>query len=37
MKYQNILEGIGSTPHVRINHIFPGAANVWMKLERNNP
>ena len=37
MKYENILEGIGSTPHVRINHIFPGAANVWMKLERNNP
>jgi len=37
MKHQNILEGIGSTPHVRINHIFPGAANVWMKLERNNP
>ena len=37
MKHQNILEGIGSTPHVRINHIFPGAANVWMKLEQNNP
>ena len=37
MKYENILEGIGSTPHVRINHIFPGALNIWMKLERNNP
>jgi len=37
MKHQNILEGIGSTPHVRINHIFPGASNVWMKLEQNNP
>ena len=37
MKHQNILEGIGSTPHVRINHIFPRAANVWMKLEQNNP
>ena len=37
MKHENILEGIGSTPHVRINHIFPGAKNIWMKLERNNP
>jgi cysteine synthase len=37
MKYENILEDIGNTPHVRINHIFPGAKNIWMKLERNNP
>ncbi len=37
MKYENILEGIGSTPHVRINQLFPGASGVWMKLERNNP
>jgi len=37
MKYENILEDIGNTPHVRIGHIFPGAPNVWMKLERNNP
>jgi len=37
MKYENILEDIGNTPHVRINHIFPGALNIWMKLERNNP
>jgi len=37
MKYQNILEGIGNTAHVRINHIFPGEQNVWMKLERDNP
>jgi len=37
MKYENILEGIGGTPHVRINKIFPGASGVWMKLERNNP
>ncbi len=37
MKYDNILEGIGNTPHVRINKLFPGATNVWMKLERNNP
>jgi len=37
MKYENILEGIGSTPHVRINELFPGVSGVWMKLERNNP
>ena len=37
MKYENILEGIGNTPHVRINKLFPGASGVWMKLERNNP
>jgi cysteine synthase A len=37
MKYENILETIGNTPHVRINKLFPGAGNVWVKLERNNP
>jgi cysteine synthase A len=37
MRYESILEGIGNTPHVRIRHIFPGADQVWMKLERNNP
>lgn len=37
MKYENILEGVGNTPHVRINKIFPGADNIWMKLERSNP
>lgn len=37
MRYENILEGIGNTPHVRIRHIFPGADHIWMKLERNNP
>jgi cysteine synthase len=37
MKYDTILEGIGNTPHVRINKLFPGTENIWMKLERNNP
>jgi cysteine synthase A len=37
MNYENILETIGNTPHVRINKLFPGAGNVWVKLERNNP
>jgi len=37
MRYDNILEGIGNTPHVHLNHLFPGAKDIWMKLERNNP
>ena len=37
MKYENILEEIGNTPHVRIRNIFPEAKNIWMKLERSNP
>ncbi|HEY3779709.1 MAG TPA: cysteine synthase A [Fimbriimonadaceae bacterium] len=36
MKYNNILETIGNTPHVRINKLFPGR-EVWIKLERTNP
>jgi len=37
MKYDNILEEIGNTPHVHIRNIFPEAKNIWMKLERSNP
>ena len=37
MKYENILETIGNTPHLRMRKLFPGAENVWMKLERENP
>jgi len=37
MKANNILETIGRTPIVRINHLFPGKSDVWMKLERSNP
>jgi len=37
MKYENILESIGNTPHLRMRKLFPGAENVWMKLERQNP
>lgn len=36
MKINNILEGIGSTPVVRLANLFPNA-NVWMKLEKANP
>ncbi len=37
MKYNNILETIGNTPHVRINRLFGNTHEVWMKLERANP
>ncbi|BAX82313.1 cysteine synthase A [Labilibaculum antarcticum] len=37
MKLNNILEGIGKTPVVKINKIFDKNSNVWMKLERSNP
>jgi cysteine synthase A len=36
MKFQNILETIGNTPHVRLNKLFP-KHKVWLKLEKNNP
>lgn len=36
MKINNILEGIGNTPVVRLSKLFPNA-NVWMKLEKANP
>ena len=37
MKYENILETIGNTPHLRLKKLYPGAGNVWIKLERSNP
>ena len=37
MKYDNILETIGNTPHIRINHLFRKDIEVWMKSERDNP
>lgn len=37
MKAKNILETIGNTPHVRINRLYPGTVEVWLKLERANP
>ena len=37
MKLNNILEAIGGTPHVRINHLFDKNVEVWIKLERQNP
>lgn len=37
MKVDNILQTIGNTPHVRINHLFRPDIEVWMKVERFNP
>ncbi len=37
MKYDNILQTIGNTPHIRINHLFRDDIEVWMKQERANP
>jgi cysteine synthase len=36
MKYANILETIGNTPHIRMSRLF-GNAEVWIKSERSNP
>ena len=38
MKAQNILQTIGSTPHIRLQRLFAGAPQqVWIKSERANP
>ncbi|MEN8157904.1 MAG: cysteine synthase A [Bacteroidota bacterium] len=37
MKIENILDTVGNTPHMRLNRLFPGSENVWVKLERSNP
>ncbi|PWJ41952.1 cysteine synthase A [Sediminitomix flava] len=36
MKFNNVLENIGNTPHVRFSRLFPDH-EVWMKLEKSNP
>lgn len=36
MKINNILENIGNTPVVKLSKLFPNA-DVWMKLEKDNP
>lgn len=37
MKFNNMLETIGNTPHVRINRLYPEGYTVYAKLERSNP
>lgn len=36
MKFNNVLETIGNTPHIRLSKMFPGH-EVWIKDERRNP
>ena len=35
--YDNVLEGIGKTPMVRVSRIDTGACELFLKLESNNP
>jgi len=37
LKFENVLQTIGNTPHVRLNRLFGASANVFSKLERANP
>lgn len=37
MKFDNVLQSIGNTPHIRINNLFRNDIEVWMKAERSNP
>jgi len=37
VKIDDILGAINNTPHVRINRLYDPEAEVWMKLERQNP
>lgn len=37
MKYNNIIDSIGNTPHLKLNKLYGTSHNVWVKLERANP
>ncbi|MBL9121653.1 MAG: cysteine synthase A [Phycisphaerae bacterium] len=37
MRANSILDTIGNTPHVRMQHLFGTTHEVWIKLERANP
>ena len=37
MKADSILATIGDTPHIRLNRLYDGRVQVWMKAERANP
>lgn len=37
MKYNNIIDSIGNTPHLKLNKLYGDKHNVWVKLERANP
>ena len=37
MKASSVLETIGHTPHIRMQRLFGGSHQVWIKSERTNP
>ncbi len=37
MRFDDVLQSIGNTPHIRINKLFGAQAQVWVKSERANP
>lgn len=37
MKFNNILESIGNTPHIKINKLYGSDYDVWIKCEKANP
>ena len=37
MKFSNVLQVIGNTPHVKLNRLFGSDYNVYIKLEKQNP
>ncbi len=37
MRANDVLATIGNTPHIRINRLFGGKHEVWIKSERSNP
>ena len=37
MKVNSILETIGGTPEIRLNHLFDPRIEGWVKQERANP
>jgi cysteine synthase len=37
MKFNNILENVGNTPHIRLNRLYSSDYEVFMKLEKANP
>jgi len=37
MAFDNVLQTIGNTPHIRINKLFGNSHKVYVKSERTNP
>lgn len=37
MKFENILQTIGNTPHVKLNSLYGNSHEIYIKLEKQNP